>query len=149
MRLKVERFGNGAHVRLVVRQRSDRPDEIALSVFQKPDSAPLNYCILTATMGNMARTRLLWLKDEVESSLWVYQDYKGKDFAPHRQYPLSRLRRTPVGGLLVAVTNDEEAPATVYPFPDSELWHYAGCKSFDYLVGGGEFHAQQSCDPHQ
>ncbi len=128
VRLQVERFENGAHVRLVILQRSDRPDEIELSVFQEPDSAPLDYCILTATMGNMTRTRLLWLKDQVVSSLRVYQDYKETGFAPHRQYPLSRLHRTADGGVLVAVSNDEEDPAAVFPFPNSELWHYAGSK---------------------
>ena len=56
--LRVEKFDSGAHVRLVVLQRSDRPDEIQLSVFQEPDSAHLDYCILTATMGNVARTPL-------------------------------------------------------------------------------------------
>lgn len=132
VRLRVEKFDNGAHVRLVILQRRDRPDEIELSVVQQPDSAPLDYCILSATMGNRTRTRLLWLKDEVVSSLRVYQDYKETGFAPHRQYPLSRLRQTAGGGVLVAVSNDEEDPAAVYPFPDSELWHYGGCKVTQY-----------------
>jgi hypothetical protein len=130
--LGVEKFDNGAHVRLVVRQRSNRPDEIELSIFQEPDSAPLDYCILTATMGNMARTRQLWLKDDVVSSLELYRGYRKSDFAPHKEYPLSRLHRTAEGGVLVAVTNDEENPATVYPFPNSEVWHYAGCKVTQY-----------------
>jgi hypothetical protein len=126
--LRVEKFDNRAHVRLVICQRSDQPDQIELSVFLEPDSAPLEYCILTATMGNMARTRQLWLSHEMVSSLKVYPDYRGTGFAPHQEYPLSRLHRTAAGGVLVAVTNDEEDPASVYPFPHSELWHYAGCK---------------------
>jgi len=126
--LRVEKFENGAHVRLVVLQRGDRPEEIQLGVFEEPDSAPLEYCILTATMGNMARTRQLWLSHEMVSSFKVYPDYKGTGFAPHREYPLSRLHRTAAGGVLVAVTNDEEDPTSVYPFPNSQLWHYAGCK---------------------
>lgn len=130
--LRVEKFENGAHVRLVLLQRSDRPDEIQLSVFREPDSAPLEYCILTATMGNMARTRQLWLKDEVVSSLKVYAGYQDKGFAPHKEYPLSRLRRTAEGRVLVAVANDEEDPALAYPFPNSRLWHYAGCKVTQY-----------------
>ncbi len=92
----------------------------------------LIYCILTATMGNMARTRLLWLKDQVISSLELYRGYRETAFAPHSEYPLSRLHRTADGGVLVAVTNDEEKPATVYPFPDSESWHYAGFRVTQY-----------------
>jgi hypothetical protein len=130
--LRVEKFENGAHVRLLVRQRSDRPDEIELSVFQEPDSAPLEYCILTATMGNMTRTRQLWLSHEMVSCLKVYPDYRGTGFAPHQEYPLPRLHRTAAGGVLVAVTNDEDDPASVYPFPHSELCHYAGCKVTQY-----------------
>ena len=72
--MRVEPFDNGARVRLVVSQRSDAPDEIQLAVHAEPGSAPLDYCILTATMGNLARTRLLWLKDEVVSSLRLYPD---------------------------------------------------------------------------
>jgi hypothetical protein len=130
--LRVEKFDNGAHVHLHVRQRSGRPDEIELSVFQEPDSAPLEYCILTATMGNMARTRRLWLKDEVVSSLQLYHGYHDTGFAPHQQYPLPRLHRTTDGGMLVALTNDETDPAAIYPFPNSEDWHYAGRKVTQY-----------------
>jgi hypothetical protein len=83
-------------------------------------------------MGNMARTRQLWLKDEMVSSLELYRGYQKTDFTPHTEYPLSSLHRTADGGLLVAVTNDEESPATVYPFPNSELWHYAGYKVTQY-----------------
>lgn len=130
--LHIEKFENGAHVRLLVCQRGDRPDEIELSVFQEPDSAPLEYCILTATMGNMARARQLWLRHEIVSSLKVYPGYGGTGFAPHHEYPLSRLHRTTAGRVLVALTNDEDDPAAVYPFPHSELWHYAGCKVTQY-----------------
>src|SRR6185369_5549191 len=124
--LRVEKFENGAHVRLVVRQRADRPDEIELSVCQEPDSAPLDFCILTATMGNMARTRNLWLADEVISSLELYRGHQGSGFAAPTEYPLPRLHRTVDGGVLVAVTNDEQNPAAVYPFQNSEFWHYGG-----------------------
>jgi hypothetical protein len=83
-------------------------------------------------MGNMARTRQLWLDREVVSSLKLYPGYTGEGFAPHREYPLSRFHRTAGGGALVAVTNDEEDPASVYPFPNSKLWHYAGSKVTQY-----------------
>ena len=128
----VEPFNNGARVRLIVSQRSDAPDEIQLSVHAESGSAPLDYCILTATMGNLARTRLLWLKDEVVSSLRLYPDYSGDGFAPPRIYPLDRLARTPSGDVLVAVTNNEDDPASVYPFPGQQAWHYGGDKVTQY-----------------
>lgn len=126
--LRVERFDNGAQVRVLARQHSNRPDELELSVFAEPDSEPLDYCILTATMGNMARTRLLWLKNKVVSSLELYSAYKETGFAPHREFSLAQLHRTVAGDLQVAVTTDEDNPSAVYPFAHSESWHYAGDK---------------------
>ena len=130
--LGVEKFDNGAHVRLEIRQRSSRPDEMELSIFREADSVPIDECVLTATMGNMARTRQLWLKGEVVSSLEIYGDYRQTGFAPHAEYALARLHRTSTGDVLVAVSNDEANPATVYPFANSEAWHYAGCKVTQY-----------------
>jgi len=130
--VRVEPFDNGARVRLVVSQRSDAPDEIRLAVHAEPGSAPMEYCILTATMGNLARTRLLWLKDEVVSSLRLYPEHKGDNFALHTIYPLDRLTLTPADDALVALTTDEDDPASVYPFPGRRLWHYGGCKVTQY-----------------
>jgi hypothetical protein len=130
--VRVEKFENGAHVRLVVSQRSDAPDEVCFTIRAEPDSAPMDYCILTATMGNLARTRLLWLADETVSSLRLYPDYRDAGFAPHTVYPLARLRRTPAGDVLVAVTSDEDDPSAVPPFPGTRHWHYAGAKMTQY-----------------
>lgn len=130
--LQVEPFENGARVHLVVSQRSDAPDEIQLAVHTDSGSAPLDYCILTATMGNLARTRLLWLKDEVASSLRLYPKHKGEGFAPPHIYPLDHLARSIKEDVLVAVTTDEDDPASVYPFPDRQLWHYGGSKVTQY-----------------
>ena len=130
--LRVEPFDNGAHVRLLMHQRSDRPDEIRISVFQEADSAPLQFCILTATMGNMARTRQLWLKDRVLSSHQLYSDYTGTGFAPHRVFSLAKLYRTAERDVLVAITSDENDLASVQPFPGSSLWQYRGHKVTQY-----------------
>jgi hypothetical protein len=130
--LLVEPFDNRARVRLVVTQQSDAPDEIQLTIHADPASAPLDYCILTATMGNLARTRLLWLRDEVVSSLRLYPEHQSEGFAPHRIYPLDRLTRTSAGDVLVAVTPNEDDPASVYPFPGRRLWHYGGSPVTQY-----------------
>jgi hypothetical protein len=130
--VQVEPFDNGARVHLVVSQRTDAPDEIQFAVHADPGSAPLDYCILTATMGNLARTRLLWLKDEVPSSLQLYKEHTGEGFAPPRTFPLIRLARSVSGDVLVAVTTDEDDPASVYPFPGRQAWHYGGSKVTQY-----------------
>ncbi|MBE0544727.1 MAG: hypothetical protein IH623_25600 [Verrucomicrobia bacterium] len=128
----VEPFENGAKVRLVISQRSDAPDEIKLTIHAEPGSTAMAYCILTATMGNMARTRQLWLADEMISSLKLYADHRSADFAPHTYFARERLARTAEDDVLVAVTTDEADPASVFPFPGSRLWHYGGFKVTQY-----------------
>jgi hypothetical protein len=130
--LRVERFDNGAHVYLVATQFSNDPDEIRFTVHREPDSAPIQFCVLTATMGNKARTRLLWLKGEVASSHQLYPIYHDLGFAAERIFPLARLFHTIEGSVLVAVTNDEQNPAAVFPFPGTHLWYYGGAKVTQY-----------------
>jgi hypothetical protein len=130
--LRVERFDNGAHVYLVATQFSNAPDEIRFTIHREPDSAPIQFCVLTATMGNKARTRLLWLKGEVVNSRQSYPIYHDLGFAAERIFPFARLFHTPEGGVLVAVTNDEQNPAAVFPFPGTRLWYYGGAKVTQY-----------------
>ena len=130
--LRVEKFDNGAHVFVVLAQRSDAPDELRLTLRREPDSAPIEQGILTATMGNLARTRRLWLRDAVVTSQELYPQHRGDGFAAHTVFPLARLSRTASGDVLVAVTTDEAEPAAVFPFPGSQRWYYAGVPVTQY-----------------
>jgi len=125
-----EKFDNGAHVRLVLSQRSDAPDELHLTVHAEPDSAPIQNCILTATMGNKSRARLLWLKDETVSSRKIFGDYHGAGFTPQVSFPLARLPRTTNDDVLIAISNDEENP--VVALNDDNFWKYRGAKVTQY-----------------
>ncbi|MES2922783.1 MAG: hypothetical protein V4819_14610 [Verrucomicrobiota bacterium] len=128
--LHVEKFDNGAHVRILLSHRSDAPDELRLTVHAEPGSAPIKSCILTATMGNKARTRQLWLKDETLSSAKIFGSYTESGFAPTVSFPLARLPRTSSGDVLVAITNDEENPAE--PLDANNFWKYRGAKVTQY-----------------
>ncbi len=128
----VEKFNHGAHVRLKLAQRSDAPNELQLTVDAEPDSAPIETCILTATMGNKARTRLLFLKDGTVSSLQVYPDYRDIHFAKHSIFNLDRLPRAANGDVLVAIANDEDDPSSVQPFGRPHFWDYQGAKVTQY-----------------
>lgn len=122
----VETFENGADISLTLSQRSDAPDELQLTIHPGKNSAPMKYCILTATMGNFARTRQLWLKDKVASSLKLYPDYRGKDFAHHVHFPLDQMHRNATGDVLLGATTDERDPKSVSPFPGTKRWFYGG-----------------------
>lgn len=124
--LHVEPFENGAHVALVLSQRSDAPDELTVQVHALPDSRPIQQCIVTATMGNKARARQLWLSDGVVSSLDVFGTHRGPDFTGHAFFPAPRFLLLSSDGWLVAITTDEAAPDAVFPFPGSRSWYYGG-----------------------
>jgi hypothetical protein len=130
--VRVEPFANDAKVRLVITQRSDAPDEIKLTLHADPDSAPLDKCILTATMGNLIRARQLWLKDEVVNSLALYARHRGDGFAPHAVYAPDRLPRVEGRDVLVAITTDEADPAAAFPFPGTRRWYYGGLPVTQY-----------------
>jgi hypothetical protein len=129
--VRIEKFANGAHVRLVLRQRSDAPDELTITVYSEPGSAPIDACVLTATMGNKARTRLLWLNDGPVSSLTIFGEYRETHFTRHAFFPLERLPRSTTGDVVVATTTDEADPARSRPQP-SRGWRYRGEKVTQY-----------------
>ena len=105
--LNVEKFINGAHVSVQVTFRSDRPDEVGFKVYPVKESAEMESCVITATMGNYSRTRLLWLKDALVDSRTIWPKYKGNDFVWTDEFPGERIRRENDGALIVAITPNE------------------------------------------
>jgi len=139
--VRIEPFDNDARVRLTIDQRSDRPDEIELTIRAEPGSAPMTFCILTATMGNKARARRLWLRDRVVSGLDLYPDYRESAFTDHRVFGRDQLYRDAAGDLVAAITTDERDPASVVPFPGRPHWTYGGFPVVQYWrkpAGGGD-----------
>lgn len=128
----VEKFDNGAHVRLRLSQRSDSPDELKITVNAEPDSAPIESCVITATMGNKARTRLLYLADGPLSSLTLYPELRGSDFAPHSVFGIERLPKTSSGDVLVAIATDEDQPEKVATHDQASFWDFKGSKLTQY-----------------
>jgi hypothetical protein len=132
VRIGVERFDNGAEIQLRIEQRAAAADEIAITTEATTNSAKMEFCILTATMGNMARTRELWLKDRTVRASQLYADYSGSGFAPHTSFAADQLLRLDDGSLIAAITTDETEPAAAMPFSKSNFWHYRGAKVTQY-----------------
>lgn len=123
--IAVERYSaNGAHVHLIAAVDSDHPDELRLSVFQDPDSPPIEELTVTATMGNYERLRQLWLRGRNIDSLQLYASYQGDAFAEHENYPLDEMLRTADGDAIVLATSNEASPASA-PSHAAPHWHYA------------------------
>jgi len=126
----VEQFANGARPIVELQIASDRPDEVRFTVRAARDSAPMEYCVLTATMGNYARLRRLWLADGVVEPKNLWPNFSGDEFTPEAFFPLERLPRTSEGDVLVCATSDEKEPWTAPVDPRGPGWHYRGDVTF-------------------
>lgn len=123
----VEPFENGAHVYLKLTFWEDRPHEVGIAAFARKDSAPLDYCIVTATMGNYARLRRLHLAERIAVAGELWPDYQVQGFADHAKFPLAELKRD-LAGRAIAVAESDEADLTAatYTFGTSRHWKYQG-----------------------
>jgi hypothetical protein len=121
----MERFDNGAHPILNVEFRADRPEEVRLTVHAAEDSATMDYCILSATMGNYARLRRLLLRDRAITPADIWPGYSGSDFTQEAQLPGDRIPRIR-GDLLLCAETDEPDPGAVAVDPAAPHWRYRG-----------------------
>lgn len=113
-----ERFANGAHPVIEVSLFEKHPQRVRFRTFVRDDSAAIDQLTLSATMGNLARTRHLWLANESVHSVELYRGYRGNHFVEHGTYPLGELHRTKTGDVVVAVTPNEFDPREAIPFAD-------------------------------
>lgn len=111
--IRVEKLDNGAEPIILATLREDRPHEVAFKCYSAKSGATMESCVLTATMGNFARARLLWLADEVVDSRKLWPDRSGHGFFPTPDYPAENIHKTEDGTLTVAITPNESDPALV------------------------------------
>jgi len=127
--ISMEPYLSGAHPYLRLSIRNDRPEEIGVQVFNRIDSEPMDYCHITATMGNYARLRQLRLKDRVVDARKLYAGYTGIDFIEKEPYPIKDFIRSKRGDYFVFATGDENFE-TLRQWPDDSLarkksnWRY-------------------------
>lgn len=122
----VERFDNGADVRVRVRFFADRPHEVELAGFMNDASVPLANLVLSATMGNWSRLRRLHLAGRVVSPAELWPDFGGTGFTPHARFPLRDLSRDGAAAV-VSATGDEVDPWSVEHSPDTAPhWRFLG-----------------------
>ncbi len=126
VRMHTERFDNGAQAIVDIEIRADRPGELQLTTSSAPGSAKMDYCTLTATMGNYARLRLLSLRDGVMEAGRVWPDFTGNEFTADAFAPQDRFVHMPDGDLVVCATSNETDPHSVPPDPVGPGWAYRG-----------------------
>lgn len=103
----MEQFIDGAHPYLKLSIRSDNSGELGIEIFNYKNSAKMERCALTATMGNYSRLRLLHLKDKVIDSRKLFEGYNDIEFAEKEPYPRGQMLRNKNGDYLAVAEPGE------------------------------------------
>ena len=103
----MEQFLDGACPYLKLSIRSDDPGELGLQLFNRENSAVMERCALTATMGNYSRLRLLYLRDKVIDSRKLFEGYNDIGFDEKGPYLKNELLRTKKGDPIVIAESNE------------------------------------------
>lgn len=128
-----ETFENGAKPFVRLRFYEDNIYEFELSTYKCSDSVPLEHFILTATMGNYARLRNLYLNDTIKSSLKLWSDYNDNHFTQHDVTFVSQMIKDIKGGVYFIAAPDEKDPVNVKYDKSTRInWKYYGKKATQY-----------------
>lgn len=134
-----EEFESGAKVYVRLRFFEDKPYEVEVVTYVSPDSAPLDYFVVTATMGNFARLRNLYLTNRVVSSHSLWPDYKRDAFTDHAHFAIRDFVRSSSGDAYFIAAPDETDPATAKYHPSTvSHWKYYGKKGVQYWKINGK-----------
>ena len=123
----IEPYRSGAKVVLSLTFRADRPHEVGISTYTAKDSKPLSACIVTATMGNYARLRTLYLRESTMQAGTLWPGFEGPDFTTHTCFTLDKMLMTSNGQALFMATPDEAHPEVAEYAPRTFIgWKYYG-----------------------
>ncbi|WP_214071438.1 hypothetical protein [Mucilaginibacter sp. dw_454] len=125
----MEQYSDKAAPYLKISIRSDRPEEICFEINNKANSARMDRCALTATMGNYSRLRLLHLNNEIVDSRKLYSNFNGIDFIEKQSYPVTQFLKLKDGSpIALAEQNESLAELTSWPtdsaYQTKKGWRY-------------------------
>jgi hypothetical protein len=128
-----EAFDNGAIVYTRLRFYEDQPYEVEITTYTAPGSKDLDHFIVTATMGNYARLRDLYLQTGTVSSGKLWPDYKEDGFTAHAHFPISSFIRDRNGAAyFIAAPNEKNPSVGAYASGTNDHWKYYGKKATQY-----------------
>lgn len=130
-----EPFDNGAKVYVRLRFFESRPYEFEITTYTYKGSVDLDYFITTATMGNKARLRTLFLKEGERSSLKLWPGYKDIHFTPHACFSQKDMIRDKKGSVyFIAAPNEKDYSKAVYAPGTDSHWKYWGKPATQYWI---------------
>jgi hypothetical protein len=141
----VESFDNGARPIVKITFHSDHPHEIFLQTYAAAGSAPMQSCVLTATMGNYGRLRHVELRNSTVDSTTVFKSQTCNDwgFFPWHNWDADQLQTengqaTFIGTGEVDVTTPPEVPLgwRYTGVPARQYWQAAICPGLTARVNG-------------
>lgn len=118
----MEQFLNGAHPYFKISIRSDNPEELCFEIFNEENSAPMQRCALTATMGNYSRLRFLYLKNKIVQAKELFDGFNGIDFIEKEAFPEKELLRDKNDDYIVLAETDESF-TSLSSWPQQEAYY--------------------------
>lgn len=130
-----EPFDNGAKVYARLRFYEFRPYEFEIATYRYDGSVDLDYFITTATMGNKARLRTLYLKDRQTSSLEIWPDYKDIHFTSREYFSQEEMIHDKKGNIyFIAAPDEKDYSQTVFTHDTKLHWQYRGKYATQYWI---------------
>lgn len=130
-----EAFESGAKTYVRLRFYEDRPHEVEIKTYSQVDSRQLDNFIVTATMGNFARLRTLYLKNKTIASEQLWPNYQGDAFTPHAHFSSREWIRDKKGNYyFIAAPNEANPSQATYVAGTAEHWKYYGRKGVQYWM---------------
>lgn len=127
-----EPFESGAKVFVRLRFYEDMPYEVEIKTFTYPDSKRLDNFIVTATMGNFARLRTLYLSSDTVSSHKLWPHYKGDAFTPHAHFSSAEFVHNQSSSFFIAAPDEADPSVATYAPATASHWKYYGNKGVQY-----------------
>lgn len=128
-----EPFDNGAVVYARLRFYEHQPHEVEITTYATPHSRALDYFIVTATMGNYARLRNLYLQSQTVSPQTLWPGYKEDGFTAHARFSQSGFIKDRDGLAYFIAAPDEKNPSqATYVNGTNDHWKYYGQKATQY-----------------
>lgn len=128
-----EPFENGTKVYVRLRFDAGKPNEVEIQTFRRNDSKPLKSFVLTATMGNYARLRKLYLADDTVYSRDLWPGFTRNAFTQHAVFPASRfIHAKNHQKYFVATTNEIKPAEAAYQDSTHPIWRYDGRPAVQY-----------------